>query len=43
MSADQQKKDKQKSVRRLVEACITAAACTYLGITVYRKMSDRSS
>lgn len=37
------KKDKVKKTRRMLEACITAAACTYLGITAYRKFTENKS
>lgn len=37
------KKDNVKKTRRLLEACVTAAACTYLGITAYRKFTETKS
>lgn len=42
-SKTEQKKDNAKRARRVLEACITAAACTYLGITAYRKFTDTNS
>jgi hypothetical protein len=42
-SKTEDKKDNSKRVRRMMEACLTAAACTYLGITAYRKLTEPKS